>query len=301
MQRGMIFNLQRYSVQDGPGIRSTVFLKGCPLRCAWCHNPEGISPEREILVLENRCVVCLECRRACPVGSGEEEAGVLPARDERCHFCGQCVAACPSEARLMAGREVTVSQLLEELLRDRIFYEESGGGVTFSGGEPLAQPEFLLAVLRACKAEGIHTAVDTCGLAATRHVLAVAPFTDLFLYDLKLMDEARHRQFTGVSNTLILGNLKALSGVHRQIWIRVPVIPGVNDSAADLEAAARFAGGIPGVCQVNLLPYHRIGVAKFHRLGLEPELAATPPPSEGSLSVARAIFARAGMDARIGG
>jgi pyruvate formate lyase activating enzyme len=301
MQRGMIFNLQRYSVQDGPGIRTTVFLKGCPLRCAWCHNPEGISPDREMVILENRCVACLECRRVCSFGAAEPEAGVLPVRDERCHFCGQCIDACPTEARQMVGREVTVSEVIAEVRRDRVFYEESGGGITFSGGEPLAQPEFLLRLLRACKEEGFHTAVDTCGQAATRQVLAIAPYTDLFLYDLKMMDEARHRYFTGASNTLILENLRALSGVHGQIWIRVPIIPGVNDALADLEATARFAGAIPGVRRVNLLPYHRIGITKFHRLGLEATLAARPAPSAAALSAARSLFERAGMDARLGG
>jgi len=301
MRRGLIFNVQRYSVQDGPGIRTTVFLKGCPLRCAWCHNPEGIARGREILVLESRCVACGECRRVCPHGLTAPGTGVLPAGDARCLFCGKCVAACPSGARQMAGREVTVAELLEELLRDRVFYEESGGGVTFSGGEPLAQPEFLLALLRACKARGLHTAVDTCGLASRRELLAIAPFTDLFLYDLKLMDDTRHRRFTGTSNAVILENLQALTQVHNQVWIRVPFVPGINDSPADLEATANFARRFESVRQVNLLPYHRNGLSKSYRAGRQTALADTPSPSAETMSQAREIFQMAGLKTLIGG
>ncbi len=297
----MLFNLQRYSVQDGPGIRTTVFLKGCPLRCAWCHNPEGISRKQEIIILENRCVACYECRRVCPVGSQEPEGGVLPARDERCRFCGKCIAACPSQARQMAGHETTVPDLLQEILRDRMFYEQSGGGVTFSGGEPLAQPEFLRAILRTCKAQDLHTAVDTCGLASTDDLLAIAPLTDLFLYDVKIMDDSRHRRFTGASNSLILQNLRALSQVHGQIWIRVPVVPGVNDSKDDLQAIAHFVSRLSGIRQVNLLPYHRIGLAKFQRVGREAKLETTAPPSAETMAGARDIFSHAGMQTLIGG
>lgn len=301
MHRGTIFNLQRYSVQDGPGIRTTVFLKGCPLRCSWCHNPEGICRQREILILENRCLACEECRRACPFGSETPGTGAMPARDQRCLFCGQCVDACPAAARQIAGREVTVSELLQELLRDRLFYEDSGGGVTFSGGEPLSQPEFLLSALQACKRHGLHTAVDTCGLASRDHLLAVAAVTDLFLYDLKLLDDTRHRAETGASNAVILENLSALARVHREIWIRIPVIPGINDSPADFEAAARFAGGLPSVRQVNLLPYHRIGLGKSQRLGRESELASVMPPAPETMLAARKIFEAAGLTTRIGG
>lgn len=201
----------------------------------------------------------------------------------------------------MAGREVLVPELLQELLRDQVFYDESGGGVTFSGGEPLAQPEFLLALLRECKERGLHTAVDTCGLASQRQLLAVAPFTDLFLYDLKLMDDQRHRQVTGASNVPILKNLRALAQVHGQIWIRVPVIPGVNDAPADLEATARFAAGLRPVRQVNLLPYHRNGVTKSQRMGRSPGLAETAPPSQQAMFNSQKIFERAGLKAVIGG
>jgi pyruvate formate lyase activating enzyme len=301
MQRGLIFNVQRYSVHDGPGIRTTVFLKGCPLRCAWCHNPEGISPEPEILVMEGRCLHCGECRQACPVCTEREVAGAIPAQKGRCRLCGKCVEACPSEARRIAGREVTVAELLEEILRDRVFYEESGGGVTFSGGEPLAQPEFLQAILRACKERGLHTAVETCGMVSTRYLQAAAPFTDLFLYDLKIIDDSRHREFTGASNARILENLKSLAECHDQIWIRVPIIPNVNAASADLEATARFTVQFRSVRQVNLLPYHRNGAAKTQRAGRKTIPADTLPPTAETLSNARAVFERAGLKTLIGG
>jgi pyruvate formate lyase activating enzyme len=301
MQNGLVFNIQKYSVQDGPGIRATVFLKGCPLRCAWCHNPEGISPRREILVVEGRCLGCGQCRRACSFGASIPGQGALPARHERCLFCGACVAACPAAARRWAGQQMTVSEVLDVVWQDRIFYDESGGGVTFSGGEPLLQFEFLRACLGACRARGLRTAVDTCGLARPEDLLAVAPLADLFLYDLKLMDPARHEQYTGAPNGVILENLRTLGRVHRQIWVRVPIIPGVNDDAPALQAIARFAAAIPGVRQVNVLPFHRSGLPKLARLGQTNPLAEVRPPSAEAMAVALAIFQDAGLETRMGG
>jgi pyruvate formate lyase activating enzyme len=301
MQNGLIFNIQKYSVQDGPGIRATVFLKGCPLRCAWCHNPEGISPRREIVVLESRCFDCGQCRCACPFGASVPGPNALPPRHERCAFCGACVAACPTQARRWAGEQMTVFQVLDTVWQDRIFYDESGGGVTFSGGEPLLQFEFLRACLRACRARGLHTAVDTCGLAPPEHLLAVAPLADLFLYDLKLMDPARHQQHTGAPNGLILENLRALGRVHRQIWVRIPLVPGINDDAPALQAIARFAAAIPAVRQVNLLPFHRTGLPKLARLGQPNPLAGVQPPSPEAMAATLAIFQDLGLETKIGG
>ncbi len=301
MQSGLVFDIQKYSVQDGPGIRATVFLKGCPLRCAWCHNPEGISPRRELIVLEGRCIGCGECRRACSFGASIPGQGALPARHQRCVLCGACVAACPAGARRWAGERMSVSQVLETVWQDRIFYDESGGGVTFSGGEPLQQFEFLRACLAACRARGLRTAVDTCGLARAEHLLALAPLADLFLYDLKLIDPARHRQYTGAPNGVILDNLRALGAVHRQIWVRVPLIPGINDDAPALQAIARLAAANPGVRQVNLLPFHRTGLPKLARLGRANPLAQVQPPSSEAMAAALAIFQELGLETKVGG
>ena len=196
METGLVFNLQKYSVHDGPGIRTTVFLKGCPLRCAWCHNPESISPRREFLVISQRCTACGECRAACPFGDASRGAGPLPPRLDQCTLCAACVEACPTGARRMLGREMTVAEVVTEASKDRIFYEDSGGGVTISGGEPLSQPRFLVALAQALRAAGLQVALDTTGFGCTEHLLAAAGFSDLVLYDLKAFDEARHRELT---------------------------------------------------------------------------------------------------------
>lgn len=298
---GLILNIQRFSIQDGPGIRTTVFLKGCPLGCVWCHNPESMSPLRQIVFLQNRCIGCGECGRHCPGAKIDGGERALPPGHEHCLLCGACIEACPTQARQMAGTEMTVQQVLAEVLQDRVFYEASGGGVTFSGGEPLAQPEFLRGLLAACRAHGLHTAVDTCGMARLEDLAAVAPLTDLFLYDLKMMDEEKHRRFTRVSNATILDNLRSLGRLHEQIWVRVPIIPGFNDSPADLEAAARFVAGIIGVRQVNLLPFHKTGLGKLRRLGRASEMSETEPPSVEAMDKALALFQSLGLAAKAGG
>lgn len=301
MGMGLIFDVQKYSLHDGPGIRTTVFLKGCPLECAWCHNPESISPQREIVVMENRCIVCGECRQACHNAHDIPGEGPLPSRNESCDLCGSCIEACPTGGRRLIGKEIGVGELLATLEQDRIFYEDSGGGVTFSGGEPLRQFEFLREMLMTCRDRHLHAVVDTCGFAREEDLLAVAPLTGLFLYDLKMMDDTKHRHYTGVSNVRILANLRALGTVHERIWIRVPVIPGVNDSERDLEALARFVSGIPSVEQVNLLPYHRTGLPKSRRLGRSATLADVVPPTAEAMNRAAAIFSGLGLLTKIGG
>jgi pyruvate formate lyase activating enzyme len=291
--RGTIFDIQRFSVHDGPGIRTTVFLKGCPLRCAWCHNPESQSAQPEIVVIESRCIHCGTCGEVCPRRNGVADGDV-------CTLCGRCVAACPTGARQQVGREVGVAELAAVVLRDHIFYDESGGGVTFSGGEPLLQYDFLRAALEAVQAEGIHTAVDTCGFGVTEQLLDIAHMADLFLFDLKLWDADRHTSYTGVSNARIIENLQALSATHGNIWIRVPIIPGINDDADNIEAIAGFAASLPGVRQVSLLPFHRTGIGKYARLGKAFDLTDVETPTNQQMERLAHAFTQHGLVTRIG-
>ena len=273
MESGMVFNIQRFSVHDGPGIRTTVFLKGCPLSCLWCHNPEGIDPEPELARTPARCIECGECVQVCPRGLPVPGKTPPPEALDPCLVCGACAEVCPSEARQVAGHTMTVDEVMAEIVKDRVFFEESGGGVTFSGGEPLGQPRFLENLLAACRRQGVHTTVDTCGLAPLADIESVADLCDLWLYDIKTVDDRVHRQVTGASNAQILTNLRRLGDGSRRIWVRVPVVPGINDSSENLAATARLAASIPGVERVCLLPYHPMGRDKLRRLGRTAERA----------------------------
>jgi pyruvate formate lyase activating enzyme len=294
-----VFNVQRFSLHDGPGIRTTVFLKGCPLQCTWCHNPEGIAAEPEVLVVESRCIRCGACRTGCPLGIAAE-GGWIPDGREACTACGACADVCPTGARAVVGREVTVDELLAEVMRDRVFFD-TDGGVTFSGGEPLLQLRFLEAMLEACRAAGLHAAIDTSGLAPLKHLLRVAVLADLLLFDVKLMDDTRHRMHTGVSNTQILANLDAVARLHPNIWLRVPVVPGVNDDETNIRATATLAAGIPSVRRVHLLPYHRLGADKRRRLGNGTEGVSLTPPTRSRMDELAAEFTAAGVTTTIGG
>jgi pyruvate formate lyase activating enzyme len=301
METGRIFNVQKYSVHDGPGIRTTVFLKGCPLCCQWCHNPESISPRREIIVVEQRCVACGECRAACPFGGSQTGPGALPARNDSCTLCAACVDACPTGARQMIGREVTVAEVVAEVRKDRIFYEDSGGGVTISGGEPLAQPRFTIALAQALQADGLHVALDTTGFGCTEHLLAAAGFSQLVLYDLKAFDEARHQELTGVTNRGILENLQVLDAAHQNIWIRIPVVPGFNDDARELKKIAAYVAKLRSVKLVNLLPFHRSGLHKYERLGWRHPLDGVQAPSADAMERAADAFRQLRLAVKIGG
>jgi pyruvate formate lyase activating enzyme len=299
--RGTVFDIKGFSIHDGPGIRTTVFFKGCPLSCHWCHNPEGQATQPELMVHESRCIRCGACVAACAQGALSEAHGRIVRNAAMCTLCGACVEACYAEARELVGREVTVDQLMAEIERDRAFFDESGGGVTLSGGEPLAQPGFLVALLEACTAREIHTALDTCGFAPWETLERVRPFVNLFLYDLKLIDEGRHHEFTGVSNVRILSNLRALSERGHNIVIRVPVIPGINDDEDNVHQIGAFAAGLPRPHQLDLLPYHRTATDKYRRLNKAYDLVDVHPPSEARIAEIAAILGGFGLDVKIGG
>jgi pyruvate formate lyase activating enzyme len=300
---GCIFDVQRFSIHDGPGIRTTVFFKGCPLRCHWCHNPESQASQPELMLWPNRCIGCRACLAACRHGAIRDGGeGHRPITDTaQCVACGACVEVCYAKAREMVGRTVTVDEILSLVERDLAFYDQSGGGASFSGGEPLAQPAFLSALLQGCRERGIHTTLDTCGHAPWEVLDRVRGFVDLFLYDLKIVDDARHRQVTGTSNRLILDNLRGLSERGHQIVVRVPVIPGVNDDTGHLTAIAAFAATLPHLAGVALLPYHPTARDKYRRLGRTYDLDDVPPPSQDQLAALATVLRRQGLRVKIGG
>ena len=291
---GRVFNVQRYSLHDGPGIRTTVFLKGCPARCLWCHNPESQAFGPEVIRVETRCASCGTCETVCPHGAPPPGSGL-------CTACGACVEACPAGARELVGGETTVDEVMVEVLRDRIFFQESGGGVTFSGGEPLAQLPFLRALLEAAHGHGLHTAVDTCGFAPREHLLGLVPLVDLFLFDVKLIDDERHRELTGLPTGPILDNLRALAEAHPSVWIRVPIVPGHTDDEADVAAIATLLDELPRIRHVSLLPFHATGGPKARRLGRPAPLESLAPPPPERMEALAGLFRERGLAVSIGG
>ncbi len=258
-----IVNIKRFAVHDGHGIRTTLILKGCPLHCAWCHNPESISPHTEIAYYAHKCVGCKLCERVCPVSAHRFDGEMHLFKREQCTRCGACTVACPSGALVKYGQRLSVEDALQELLRDKIFYEQSGGGVTLSGGEPLLQGDFTLSLLKELKRAGIHTAVDTCGFVKREILEKVLPYTDQFLYDVKILGEEKHRKYTGQSNAIILANLTFLVQRGANIEIRIPLIPNVNDSDEEIRAVGAFLNGIGFCGGVRLLPYNTYAKGKY--------------------------------------
>jgi pyruvate formate lyase activating enzyme len=280
-REGLIFDLKKYSIKDGPGIRTTVFFKGCPLRCRWCHNPEGQSFDPEIMIRSSHCLAeCCECVSACPENAIAKTAGVPVLDRLKCNACGKCADICPARAIEAVGRRLSLGQLAQEIEKDRIFQEQSGGGVTFSGGEPLSQADFLNSILDYCREKEIHTTVDTCGFAPTDVLEGIARKTDLFLYDLKVIDEKRHQAFTGESNRLILENLKRLAAMGKKTIVRLPVVPGVNDDEENIHETAKFLRSLKAVSDISLLPYHNLGRNKYRGLEKKNEDEFTPPSAE---------------------
>ena len=301
MTTGMVFDIKRFSIHDGPGIRTTVFFKGCPLSCWWCHNPESQATEPEMMFRENRCIRCRACQAVCKQSAISWDGDVISTDMEKCTLCGVCVEACYAEAREMIGREMSVAQVMAEIERDIAFYDESAGGATFSGGEPLWQRDFLLDLLRACQEKEIHTTVDTCGFATWETVDSVREYVDLFLYDLKLMNDARHQKFTAVSNELILSNLRALAEPGENIVLRVPIIPEINDDDESLRQLGAFAATLPNVNQMSLLPYHPTAVDKYRLLHKVCGLQGIRPPSDRRMAEIAEILSEFGLQVKIGG
>jgi pyruvate formate lyase activating enzyme len=281
VQSRTIFDIKKYSTNDGPGIRTTVFFSGCPLSCLWCHNPESISLVPELLYRKRRCLLCSACVQACPEGAISLASNSMIITDrEKCTRCQTCIATCYSGARQFSGREVTVHDVMEQVNREIPFYDESNGGVTFSGGEPLMQPGFLLELLNACREQEIHTTVDTSGFANWNVFEQIRGKVDLFLYDLKHMNSARHREVTGVPNEVILENLRKLAEYGHKIVVRIPLIPGINDDKNNLVESAKFLTSLPGIEDVELMGYHDIAQAKYEALSREYKLAGTKPPTD---------------------
>jgi pyruvate formate lyase activating enzyme len=310
---GKTYDIQGFSVQDGPGIRTTVFLKGCPLRCPWCHSPESQDFKTELNWMSIRCLGldgCGKCLDACDKGAitrgpiqknAKDEDIAWPEVDKaKCDDCGACAASCKAGALYMCGTDRTVDEVMRRIERDKPFFDESGGGVTVSGGECLCQPEFTLELLKRCKAEGIHTAVDTTGFVPWETIARVLPYTDLFLYDLKNMDAALHKQIIGVPNELILENARKIAAHGGRLWVRIPVIPLFNDSEAHFELYGRFLADIKDAVDiVQLLPYHTMGISKHDRLLKKETVFVAEPPSDALMQARKTQLEGYGLKVRI--
>lgn len=298
---GVVFNIQRYSTQDGPGIRTVVFLKGCPLRCAWCSNPESQEARPQLLYFRSNCRLCRRCVTVCPAQALTGEADGIVLDRERCRACGRCASQCVSGGLRFTGYYTTVEEVMAEVAQDLAFYRESGGGLTLSGGEPTRQPEFACELLKwAHRRLGVDTVIETCGLQETEAFLAVLEHTDLVYFDLKHMRDDMHRRFTGAGNALILHNAQVALGSGKKVVFHLPIIPGWNDDEANILATARFIRENGG-SELELLPYHALGAAKHRALGRTYELEAVKPPSAERMRELADLAAGAGINVSVGG
>ncbi len=295
MTGASIVDIKRFAVHDGPGIRTTVFLKGCPLSCKWCHNPESISINPELGLLARKCVSCAECANVCPNGCHSFTNGRHIVDRSKCNGCGKCISACLRDALVLYGRRMSLDRILDAVLEDRVFYEYSGGGVTVSGGEPLVQTDFCEAFFRQLQQRGIHCALDTCGYASWGEFEKMLPVTDLFLYDIKHINPREHEIATGVSNELILENLQKLSVCGKPIEITMPVIPGINASASNIERTGQFLSRLKNIVNVKLLPYHLFARSKYSAVGHIDAMPDVPMPDKASIHQAAEILRSRGI------
>jgi len=302
MSESLIFDIKRYAINDGPGIRVVVFFKGCNLHCAWCHNPESISSKVEKMYAPAKCIKCGSCVEACPEHAITLTPDGIITDPELCKMCGKCAEVCPTKAIEMSGKVMSVNEIMDIIEKERIFFDQSGGGVTFSGGEPLVHSKMLIRLLDECGKRGIHRAVDTAGNVSTETMLDVARRTDLFLYDLKMMDPDLHKKWTNAGNEKILFNLKILAEAGKHIIIRIPLIGGVNDTNKNIELTAKFIAELAGKKKlVHLLPYHSIAENKYIKLGKADDFEKLKDPDKETIERAIAMFGEFGIMASVGG
>ena len=299
-KKGLVFNIQRFSVNDGPGVRTIVFLNGCPLRCKWCCNPESQQLKPVVMFKEQNCVGCGNCEVVCPTGASNLN---VPGKIDhtKCITCGKCVEVCYHRALEMSGKEMSVEDLMVELYKDRIVYKRSGGGITVSGGEAFVQHEFLLELLKTCKSLGWHTAIETTGYTTTEVLDEVVPYLDLVMMDIKHVDPEVHKEYTGVSNERILENALYISHLAKEMIVRVPVIPGFNSDKNVIAAIAKFTTYLHNVKELHLLPYHDLGSNKYAMMGKEYELQGTKTPEKDYMEELKAVVEQEGLICKIGG
>ena len=303
-KKGIVFSIERYAIHDGPGIRTLVYLKGCSLRCLWCSNPEGQKTYPELIYFEEKCIGCGECIKHCPKQAIVNVEGRLITDPTKCDLCGECVRACPTEARYIYGKYMTVERIIEICKKDLSYYHRTEGGVTLSGGEPTYQYEFALAILKSCKENYINTAIETCGFCPWEKLRDMLSYTDYVLYDLKHINPVEHKKLTGVSNNLILDNLKKASKMHKPIFIRVPLIPNFNDSTRNIKAMVNFIETLrnnKNIVSINFLPYHEYGKGKYRRLQRVYPLNNTKPPTHEDMSKIKRRIKDADLKITIGG
>ena len=291
--RGIVFNIQRYSIHDGPGIRTTVFLKGCPLKCFWCHNPESQKIKPEISLNKRICNLCGACVHVCPHGANSLSEASSTVDRGKCLACGKCASVCPTQARTLVGKYMTVAEVMDEIMRDKLFYDNSGGGVTLSGGDPTMQSKFSLQLLRKCKENGLHTAIETCGYSSWATIEGLLAYLDYVLYDIKCLEPVKHRNATGKHNRMIIENARKIAG-RTAMKIRVPLVPQFNDSSKDVEAIGRFTRQELGLSasHLELLRYNKLGEGKYERLDRECDRRSFEPQSEEKVRELETIISR---------